>query len=168
MADGRTGRDEERPPWLAKSVWLAAGVALLGLVLWVATPANTPPPTPPEEGAPLAQASGDAVASSVHSVQGTPAMFRFGVSYMAGFFLGYGLKRFLKVTLLVSAAIAALLFVLQHTGTLQLDWTAVQAQAKESFGWLTGQAEALKSFLAGYIPSAAAACVGVFMGMRWR
>jgi uncharacterized membrane protein (Fun14 family) len=154
---------------MAKSLWLAAGITMIGLLLWVTTPAHEPPsPAPPEDEGELAQASGDAVASTVHSVQGTPSVFRFGMSYIAGFFLGYGLKRFLKVTLLVLAVMGILLFVLHQTGALQLEWARIHAHANESLGWLTGQAEALKSFLAGYIPSTASGGVGVLMGMRWR
>jgi uncharacterized membrane protein (Fun14 family) len=168
MADQRNGHPEWRPPWQAKSLWLAAGITLLGLVLWVATPGANPPPPTAEGGTPLAQASGEAVASSVHSAQGTPALFRFGLSYVAGFFLGYGIKRFLTLTLLVSAGLAGLAILLQQTGWLDLDWAAIEQQARASLGWLTGQAEALRSFLSGYVPSAAAAGVGIFMGMRWR
>jgi uncharacterized membrane protein (Fun14 family) len=168
MGDTPSDRGEWRPPWQAKSLWLAAGLTLLGLVLWIATPRSGTPPPLPEAGTPLAQASGEAVASSVHTAQGTPALFRFGMSYIGGFFLGYGLKRFLKVTLVLSVAALGLLVVLSQTGVLGLDWSTIQDQARSSLGWLTGQAEALKDFLSGYLPSAGAAGVGLFLGLRWR
>lgn len=169
MSETAHGREAWNPPWQAKSLWLAAGITVLGLVLWITTPAAAPPPpTLPDTGTPLAQASGEAVASSVHSVQGTPALFRFGLSYIGGFFLGYGLKRFLKVTLVVSAMVVGVLLLLSHTGVIGLDWNSMQEQVQSSFGWLTGQAEALKDFLSGYLPSAGAAGVGLFLGLRWR
>ncbi len=162
-----TGR-EGNPPWQAKTLWVAAGLTLLGLVLWVAVPQETPPPAPMSGQATLAEASGGAVASSVYSAQGSPALFRFGLSYIAGFFLGYGLRRFVKVTLILSALAFGAIFFMRKAGWIELDWSSVESHLSDSFAWLKGQAEALKVFVTGYVPSAAAAGVGLFLGARWR
>lgn len=147
---------------------MAAGLSLLGLILWVATPKQGPPPTPPSGQTTLAEASGGAVASQVHSLQGSPALFRFGLSYMAGFFLGYGLRRFLKLTILLSLAAAGAIFLMRKAGWIDLDWNSIESHFADSFAWLRGQAEALKVLVTGYVPSAAAAGVGFFFGVRWR
>jgi uncharacterized membrane protein (Fun14 family) len=161
---GRTGN----PPWQAKTLWVAAGLMLLGLVLWIAIPEKAPPPATPAGQSSLAEASGEAVASSVYSVQGSPALFRFGLSYIAGFFLGYGLRRFLKLTLILGTLAFVVVFFMRKAGWIELDWTSVESHLSGSFAWLKGQAEALKVFVTGYVPSAAAAGVGLFFGARWR
>jgi len=163
-SSGRQGN----PPWQAKTLWVAAGLALLGLVLWVAIPQKAPPPAAPSGQATLAEASGEAVASSVYSVQGSPALFRFGLSYIAGFFLGYGLRRFVKLTLILSVVAFVAIFFMRKAGWIELDWNSVESHLADSFAWLKGQAEALKVFVTGYVPSAAAAGGGLFMGARWR
>lgn len=156
------------PPWRAKTLWIAAGLALLGLILWIATPRQLAALEPTGDGTTLAQTSGDAVASSVHTLQGSPALFRFGLSYIAGFFLGYGLRRFVKVTLILSVLAVGSLFLMRKAGWIELDWSGIEGHFSESFGWLKGQAEALKVFATGYVPSAAAAVVGLVLGSRWR
>lgn len=156
------------PPWQAKTLWVAAGLALLGLVLWVAIPKNGPPRPAPSGQATFAEASGEAVATQVHTLQGSPALFRFGISYIAGFFLGYGLRRFVKLTILLSLAAVAAVFLMRKAGWIDLDWSSVESHLSDSFAWLKGQAEAVKVFATGYVPSAAAAGVGLFMGARWR
>ena len=166
--DNANGGGQGNPPWQAKTLWVAGGLALLGLILWVAVPGKEPqPPTPPGQ-ATLAEASGEAVATSVHSVQGSPALFRFGLSYIAGFFLGYGLRRFVKLTIILSLVAFAAIFFMRKAGWIDLDWSSVESHLSDSFAWLKGQAEALKVFLTGYVPSAAAAGVGIFFGARWR
>jgi uncharacterized membrane protein (Fun14 family) len=157
-----------KPPWQAKTLWVAAGLTLLGLVLWVAVPKSDAPASAGGGQATLAQTSGDAVATGVHSLQGSPALFRFGLSYIAGFFLGYGLRRFLKVTLIVSVLAVGAILLLQQVGWMQLDWGGIQSHLSDSFAWLRGQAEALKVLILGYVPSAAAAGVGLVFGARWR
>jgi uncharacterized membrane protein (Fun14 family) len=156
------------PPWRAKTLWVASGLALLGLILWVAVPKEGPPPSAPGGQTSLAQASGEAVATQVHSWQGSPALFRFGLSYIAGFFLGYGLRRFVKITVLLCLLAVGAVFVVQHFGWVQFDWAGIQSHVSESFAWLRGQAEAIKVFIMGYVPSAAAAGVGLLFGARWR
>ena len=158
------------PPWNAKTLWVAAGLMLLGVVLWIAIPRKAPPSTTPSSQATLAEASGDAVATQVYSLQGSPALFRFGLSYIAGFFLGYGLRRFLKITLIVSAVVVIGFFLTRHFGWVEmnLDWAGIEAHLNESFAWIKGQAEALKVFVTGYVPSAAAAATGIVLGSRWR
>jgi uncharacterized membrane protein (Fun14 family) len=156
------------PPWQARTLWVAAGLTLLGLVLWVAAPAKSPAPSSPAGQATLAEASGQAVATRVHSLQGSPAMFRFGLSYIAGFFLGYGLRRYVTMTLVVAAVAAGAIFWLRKAGWIDLDWSSIESHLNNSFAWLKGQAEALKVFITGYVPSAAAAGVGLFLGARWR
>lgn len=170
MAGNNSGSGPIRlgnPPWQAKTLWVAAGVSLLGLVLWVATPAKPRPPTAPSGQTTLAEASGDAVATQVHSLQGSPALFRFGLSYIAGFFLGYGLRRFVKLTLILLLVVVVVVFLLQMAGWIHLNWASVQSHLSDSFAWLKGQAEALKVLVTGYVPSATAAAVGLLLGARW-
>jgi uncharacterized membrane protein (Fun14 family) len=155
------------PPWQAKTVWVAAGLALLGLVLWVAIPKKGPPPPMPSGQSTFAEASGEAVASQVHTMQGSPALFRFGISYIAGFFLGYGLRRFVKLTIILSLVAVAAVFLMRKAGWIDLDWGTVEAHLSDSFAWVKGQAEAVKVFVTGYVPSAIAVGVGLLMGARW-
>ncbi len=160
-------RESGNPPWQAKTLWVAAGLTLLGLVLWVAIPKSSAPPSSSNGQSTIAQASGEAVATRVHSLQGSPALFRFGLSYIAGFFLGYGLRRFLKVTMVVSVLVVGAVIVVQKLGWMHLDWGSIQSHLEESFAWLRGQAESLKVLIMGYVPSAAAAGVGLLLGARW-
>lgn len=172
MAHGKTNeetRSTPRPPWRARTVWIAAGLALLGVVLWVGLPepvADEVARSGVESG--LTDMAGESVTEGVESWRGSPALFRFGLSYMAGFFLGYGLRRFIGRTIVGLGLAVGVVFVIQHFGWVQLDWGSIESHLKESFAWLQGQAEALRVFVMGYVPSAGAAGVGLFLGARWR
>ena len=164
----RTGSEGGNPPWKARTIWIAAGLTLLGLVLWVATPPLVETASPDSEQASFTESSEAPEARTIRSLQGSPALFRFGLSYIAGFFLGYGLRRCLKLTLGIAVLFCGVVLVLQQVGWVELDWTGIESQLSHSFGWLKGQAEALKQFVTGYVPSAGAAAVGLFFGARWR
>jgi len=67
---------------------------------------------------------------------------------------------------MVTGAVAALVAVGKHIGVIDLDWASLQADTTRSLAWLHGELGAAKYFLTGYLPSAGAACVGIFMGAR--
>lgn len=96
-----------------------------------------------------------------------PAVIRLGASYVAGFFLGWGLRRFLKLTLLVAGALIVGGVLLNHFGVTDVSWPDVQEHLSKSFAWLQGQAGALRDFLTGYVPSAVAAGAGIIVG-AWK
>lgn len=153
------------PLWKAKTLWIAAALMVVSLGMWALESRNASQGTAGDTSltTSLVASQGDETTTR----PGSSALFRFGASYLAGFFLGWGLRKFLKVTLLISGAVIAGIFVLRHTGMIDLDWAYVQGHVSQSFAWLTGQAGAVKDFVTGYIPSAAAVGVGIFMGVRY-
>jgi uncharacterized membrane protein (Fun14 family) len=151
----------QNPPWKAKTIWLALMVTLLGGGLWVKDHRSPPPPS--TDGLEFT-ARGTVIQPEVHPVP--PATFRFGASYIGGFFLGWTLRRFLKFTLLAAGAAIFLISLGKKLGWFELDWNSLETQVRQSLAWLTGEAGAFKHFLTGYLPSAGAAGVGGFLGFR--
>ena len=90
------------PPWNAKTIWIAAVLALLGAVPWVKDVAQ-PPARGTAAGGPSKAGFADSTSSQEphRALKPTsPASSRQGVSYIGGFFLGWAFRRFLKLTLL--------------------------------------------------------------------
>lgn len=160
----------ERPPWQAKSVWVAVVLMLLGGGLWIKERTQAEPPSAAATSA--ASQLSDSASTGTRSGEGrglessAPATFRFGASYVAGFFLGWTFRRFLKVTLLLSGAAIVLIALGKKIGWLELDWVAMEGHVRHSLAWLQGEAGAFRQFLTGYLPSAGAASVGAFLGFR--
>ena len=70
------------------------------------------------------------------------------------------------MALSLAATVVVVITVGKHSGVIDLDWAGLQANVTQSLGWLTGELGALKHFLTGYLPSAAATGIGIFMGAR--
>ena len=170
-ADGKTAVEAgagQNPPWKAKTVWIAVLLVILGCYFWVKDAASTPTPradTPGKTGF-AADSPGNGKSPAVSGKPQSPATFRLGVSYLGGFFLGWGLRRFLKLTLLLSGALIILIAMGKKLGWVDLDWAAVEAHVRSSSSWLSGEAASLKTFFTGYLPSAGAAGIGAFFGFR--
>ncbi len=96
----------------------------------------------------------------------SPALFRFGASYIVGFFFGWICRKSVKVGMLAAGAAAVAITVAKQTGLIELDWAALQAHISQSLSWLHGELGGVKHFVMGYIPSTAAGCIGIFMGAR--
>ena len=159
-----------RPPWQAKTVWMALALMLLGGGLWIkdrAAPGNPSAPAPTGESQfSDPNATGTPSSGPRKLAPSAPATFRFGASYLGGFFLGWTLRRFLKLTLLLSGAAFVLIALAKKFGWFEVDWAAVEGHVRHSLAWLQGEAGAFKAFVTGYLPSAGAAAVGVFLGFR--
>jgi uncharacterized membrane protein (Fun14 family) len=114
------------------------------------------------EARPAGQPQGTTVKPS------SPALFRLGAGYLGGFFIGWTFRRFLKVSMLITGAVVAGIAALKATGIFDVDWSAVSGHVSASFAWLKGEAEGVKTFLTGYLPSAAAGAIGIFRGLLRR
>ena len=96
----------------------------------------------------------------------SPAVAGIGGSYLAGFFMGWAFRRFLKMAALIAGGLLACIAVLEDTGWIDLDWTAVETQISHAIAAAHQGAEGLKHILSGYLPSTGAGAVGMFFGFR--
>jgi uncharacterized membrane protein (Fun14 family) len=96
----------------------------------------------------------------------SPAVIGIGGSYLAGFFMGWAFRRFLKMAALIAGGLLACIAVLEDTGWIDLDWASVEAQISHSIAAAHRGAEGLKHILSGYLPSTGAGAVGMFFGFR--
>jgi uncharacterized membrane protein (Fun14 family) len=89
-----------------------------------------------------------------------------GGSYLAGFFIGWASRRFLKMAALITGGLLAGIAVLEETGWIELDWTTVETQITHAIATAHQGAQGLKHVLSGYLPSTGAGAVGMFFGFR--
>ena len=98
----------------------------------------------------------------------SPAVAGIGGSYLAGFFIGWAFRRFLRMSALITAGLLACIAVLENTGWIDLDWTAVETQISHAITAVHRGTEGLRHILSGYLPSTGAGAVGMFFGFRKR
>jgi uncharacterized membrane protein (Fun14 family) len=94
----------------------------------------------------------------------SPAVAGIGGSYLAGFFMGWVSRRFLRMAALITGGLLAGIAVLDETGWIDLDWKSVEAQISHAVTATHQGAQGLKHILSGYLPSTGAAAVGMFFG----
>jgi uncharacterized membrane protein (Fun14 family) len=96
----------------------------------------------------------------------SPALAGIGASYLAGYFIGWTSRRFLRIAALITGGLLASIAVLQETGWIDFDWASVEAQISHAITAAQQGAQGLKQILAGYLPSTGAGAVGMFFGFR--
>ena len=96
----------------------------------------------------------------------SPVLAGIGGSYLAGFFIGWASRRFLKMAALITGGLLACIAVLEETGWIDLDWATVESQISHAIAAAQQGAQGLKHILSGYLPSTGAAAVGMFFGFR--
>jgi uncharacterized membrane protein (Fun14 family) len=96
----------------------------------------------------------------------SPALARGGASFMGGFLLGWAIRRAVKLAVILAGILCTLLVAIKMTGTIDLDWTAIEANISHSLAWVQGKAEGFKEVLTGYLPSAGAGGAGTYFGFR--
>jgi hypothetical protein len=70
----------------------------------------------------------------------------------------------LMLALLITAALAALVFVLKATGWIHLEWNLIQADVTHTLDWARGKAQGLKEVATGYLSAFGAGAAGVLFG----
>lgn len=96
----------------------------------------------------------------------SPALARFGGSYLAGFFIGWAFRRFVKLVVVIGAFTLAGMALMKNVGWLTTDWDELQRHSTHNLAAIQHGAEGVKQFLTGYLPSAGAAAAGVFFGIQ--
>ena len=96
----------------------------------------------------------------------SPAVAGIGGSYLGGFFIGWAFRRFLKMAALFVGGLLTCIAVLEDTGWIDLDWTAVETHISHAIAAAHQGAEGFKHILSGYLPSTGAGAVGMFFGFR--
>ena len=130
-------------PFTAKSVWTATSLMVGSLWATVHGPANN---------AILAWFQGK-----------MPAVMNFSASYLAGFFIGWGARKTLKITSIVTGILLALVGLFISWGW---DGAFVQSWINGGSAWFGEQVEGSGRYLVSLLPSATAAGAGGFMGFR--
>lgn len=166
-----------RPIWQLPSVWVAIGLMVVGLGLWAVQAltggADSETGAPGSAGAssfmPSDSSSDPETAEKTEAGQPvSPAVFRLGAGYLGGFFLGWGLRKFIKMNLLIAGGLVVMLAAFQGLGWFEVNWPAVEEHLQLSLTWIQSQAGSFKTFVTGYLPSAGAGTAGLYVGFRRR
>lgn len=94
----------------------------------------------------------------------SPAIARGGASFLGGFLIGWALRKTLMLALLITAALAALVFALKSTGWIHLEWNLIQADVTHTLDWARGKAHGLKEVATGYISAFGSGAAGALFG----
>jgi len=96
----------------------------------------------------------------------SPALFRLGFSFFVGFCIAYALRAFIKTALITIGLLLIALFALQSAGIVDVDWSGMGDRFDSAMQWVRAQATSFQNLVTGYLPSAASAGAGLFMGFR--
>jgi uncharacterized membrane protein (Fun14 family) len=173
-------------PWQRALAAVSIVIAVVGAGLWIYAAATEAPAgraampaSPPSglasgfapSGGPATEAdpSGEADTSGDRLVERFgPAVFKLGFGFFAGFALGYALRAFIKVTLIIAGVVIAALFALQYAGLIAIDWQRMSGGFDTASAWLADQTGDFVQFITGVFPSAAAGLSGAFVGFMRR
>ena len=96
----------------------------------------------------------------------SPALASGGASFLGGFLLGWAFRKTVKLAILISISLLALVAILKTTGWIHLEWDLIQADITRVTDWVRGKAEGFKGAMSSYLPSAGGAGAGAFFGFR--
>lgn len=94
------------------------------------------------------------------------AMFRFGGSFVGGFFIGWAYRKSLRLATIIFGGLIALVGFAKWSGLLHLEWDAITRSLHDSLTLFQGEALKAEKFLTGLLPSAFAGLAGIFKGAR--
>lgn len=171
-----SAKPAKKSPFRSRLLLLAIVCTVAGLALWGYSLSTSPELSP---AGPSARdvASGLVSSPSVNSpmpptsdsrvvAQASPALFRFGFSFLVGYGLAVVFRGFIKMVAILSALGALAAYALQHFGVTSYDTQPIWDHVSASLSWLKGEADGFRTFLLGYLPSVTAAFVGGVWGFR--
>lgn len=102
--------------------------------------------------------------SGIHSW--SPFFMKGGFSFIIGFAVGYAVRTFLKMSLLITGVVALAVFGLSYAGLVDVDWSTISGLFDDAMARVRAEAGHFKTFVTGSLPSASLAAVGLLLGFR--
>lgn len=97
----------------------------------------------------------------------SPLLMQGGLSFFVGFCMAYALRTFFKISALFLGGALLLVFALQYFGVIErFDWASMDGHFQSLMASVSRQMAGFKEFVAGHLPSSAAATAGVFTGWK--
>ena len=93
-------------------------------------------------------------------------LMKGGFSLFIGFCIGYVLRTFFKISMLVVGVIAIALFGLSYAGVVNVDWSLMEGHWNDLVARVKDEGSNFKSFITGNLPSAGMASLGLFAGFK--
>jgi hypothetical protein len=147
-------------PWKSKSVLAALTVVIIGMSLWVSDVAKQSQAKAPETQ--VAEApNAPATRNSTPARKPVPGYVRWCASYIGGFFLGWGFRRFFKLAALVALLAGSLIAMTKFAGC---DTAGISSRIERNVAAVQENAVKERTALKGMLPSATAATIGAFLG----
>jgi uncharacterized membrane protein (Fun14 family) len=168
------------PPWKKLLLAVAGVFVLVGAVLGFAHDKKTTSgdgATVQSTGGEHHYLSGEDSTGAGTGAEGTeaggvtsysPFFVKGGLSFFAGFAIGFALRAFFKISLLVIGLILLAIFGLSYAGVdvIHIDWTKLDAYFDQFAAAVKEQASGFKTFVTGSLPSAALATLGLLTGFK--
>ena len=96
----------------------------------------------------------------------SPFFVKGGFSLFLAFCMGYALRTFFKISAIFIGLLGLALFGLAKLGVIEPDWTAMEGWFDTLKAHATADFVSLKDFIAGSLPSAGFATLGLFTGFK--
>lgn len=158
--------------WKSRTLRVMVLITVIGTAMWAYALA-TAAPVPathhdPSLVAGLTSNSASTTAAAAPRLidEAAPATFRFGLSFVVGFFLAWIFRRVLKVIILAAGAITVLFLILRHFGVVNLNFDALEGEVTHGVDVAREKATEFKSVILGYLPSGASATAGLVVGAK--
>jgi|GEM_PF-674410 len=120
------------------------------------------------EGIPQTQpASPLTTAAGENDLFSSGFFLQLGFSFMVGLAVGYALKVAFKIALVIGGLLLILLFSLQYSGIIEVNWSGMETSYDSFVDWLMAYGGALKDFIANNLSSAVSFTAGLLLGLRF-
>ncbi len=98
----------------------------------------------------------------------SPFLIKGGGGFLMGFCIGFALRKFLRMSMVVVGIVLVGLFAFQYLGVINVNWAAIQEQIDVAGTRLKGQFDSFQTFIAGVLPAGSLAAFGLFTGFKTR
>lgn len=89
-----------------------------------------------------------------------------GFGLFAGFAIGFALRAFFRLAMVITGAYLIALIMMSHAGWVEIHWEVIEAQFNGLAANIGEQFESFKTFITGAIPGGGMTAVGLAMGLR--